>query len=676
MTHDAPFPGTDLAIKGKERAMERLRWAALLLLAAGALGEWHEEWLDAAWQDGRLLAWGRQHVWSGGLAGGGEEWGFPAGVVAVLPGEPPWATLADGRLVRLDGDPAVWQVERACWDACGDGAAGAWLLGPGGARHVALRGPSSPEVLEQHALPRPATGGELRLDDGLPWLRLGQELWRLCGAGWRPAGSLPEAARDWLPWRGRLLLVDGRGVLLSAPGDTGLPAAGPQSVDPGSTTVAWMRVRAGEDGLWLQDVKGRWWWADQGRDPRLCHPDDAGTWLPVQRGLLLQQTAEERRWWRETGGEWCRSLRLPRPAPLLDRLTRWTSRWRLSAEGVLERGEAGGWRELARLPGAQALAPAGAGPLVLTPAGLEAWSDEGRHLGSLALAGIHGAESLEDHLLAATADGLASVDCNGEVPALLHLLPLSGVETVTAAPLWAVLRRGGLAWLVDRRQPHQPLLVDSRPLPEDLRGLRLVEDRLYLLGDGGVRVWSCREGRLEEAVPDLPGGGACWALSRGADRLLLLAGDGRLRQWRLEDNLPVEEEWSRDLEVAGNLRLAGDTLLVTGGSGWQDVLLPPLPQTGGRRVERLRGPAAGMAGRKPAPRVAAVAGGLAVHWSGEASPPPRLALFDLAGRRLLRVDVDGAGRAFLPLAGLPAGRYVLEELDTPRPRAHGVTWVP
>lgn len=653
--------------------------APVLLMAALARGGWHEEWVDAARRGDGLLAWGREHVWRAMPLGAGEEWGFPCGVVTVLPGPPDWALLEDGRLCRLDGSLSVWQAERACWDARCAGGAEAWLLGPGGVRHLALAGPSSPEVLEQFALPRAASSGELRLDGGRVWLRLEDELWRLSGEGWRQAGRLPAEARDWLPREDDLLVVDGRGQLVRA-----LPGGGsvPWWPLPGGHShqqASWKRMRGDAEGLWLQDGKGLWWRMEDRGAPLLHCPDDAGSWLPVAGGGLLQQTTDTRRWWTRREGVWLQELRQARPVELRDRLTRWTSRWRLTRDGRLLRQVQGEWIEEQRLPDARGLEPAGAGPLVLEDNGVEAWSDDGRWLGRLEVPGVRGAASLEDHLLLAAREGLVSLDTNGEAPLLLHVLPMSGLEEVTASPLWVVLRSGGMVWLADRSLPHQPFLVDARPLPEGVRALRLVEDRLYLLGDGGVRLWSCRDGRLAELADQVPGGGARWALPRGADRLLLLAGDGRLRQLRLADNLPVEEEWSLNLAVAGPMRLAGDTLVVTGSAGWLDEPLPPLG------VRSAGGRPAGGAQALPVTRqaeggveflVEPFAGGLGLTWREPESPPRRVALYDLAGRRLARAEVDGSGRALIHMQGLPAGRYILHQLDRPGARARMVSWVP
>jgi hypothetical protein len=654
-----------------------------LLLAALARGDWHEEWQDAARREDRLLAWGRRHVWSAMPQGPGMEWGFPAGIVTVLPGPPAWAALADGRLMRLDGPPAVWQVERECWDALGDGGTGAWLLGPGGVRSLSLAGPSSPEVLRQFGLPAQARHGELRLDGERLWLRLEDELWRLAGDGWRQAGRLPADARDWLPRQDLLLVVDGRGRLLRLLPGGGAADWWPHPAGHSNQQQAWKGLRADAGILWLQDGKGQWWRMEDSGSPVLHCPEDAGSWLPVAGGGLLQQTGDARCWWTWPLGEWARELRVSRPAELRDRLTRWTSRWRLTGDGRLLRRDPGGWRELDRLPGARSLQPAGAGPLVLTESGLEAWADDGRWLGRLDLPGTRDAATLEDHVLVATRDGLASVDTNGDLPELLNLLPMTGLEEVSASPLWVALRSAGMVWLADRSLPGQPRLVDARPLPEGVRGLRLVEDRLYLLGDGGVRLWSCRDGRLTELAEQVPGGGARWALQRGADRLLLLGRDGRLRQLRLVDNLPVAEEWSLELAVAGPMRLAGDTLLVTGSSGWVDETLPPLGapapgrKVGGGSVVAASIPAtAGQPAGESALVVEAVPGGLGVSWAGPQRRIRRVALYDLAGRRLARAELDASGRATFPMQGLPAGRYVVQELDPSAARARMVSWIP
>lgn len=647
--------------------MRALRWGLLLLwsLPLRATVEYGEDWLGAAsWPEG-WVAWGARHTRL--EVDGQRVWreGFPCGVVTVLAGEgPPWAVLADGRLASLDPEaPAVWQVERQCWAAAAGEREEVWLLGPGGLRRLALRGPSSPEILE--CLPLPAGGSprELRADGSRPWLRLGQDLWSLEAGTWRRRAVLPGEWRDWNLWRGRPLGLDARGSLRwleSGPAGELVLEAGfgrREGLPPGRRLLVQWGV------LWLQGEGGVWWRWREGEPPRPCAPTLAGgDWLPGGADLLLREDGPLRSWWRLSGEDWRQVGWESRPPRLRDRLPRWTSSWRLRVEGALERRTPEGWRVCAHLGAPLALWPAGPGPLAMGGENLLALADEGGRLAEWRGAGLRCAAPLEDQVLVADGRALYTLDSSDEPLRVQHELLLPDIREVAASPLWAAVWAGGRIWLLDRRQPLAPRLVDWRPTPPGLQGLQLVEDCLVLLGPAPLELWTCAAGRWEDLPPALELPAARWACVRGADRLLTLDEEGRLRQFRLWGNRPVAQEWCRELPLVGRIRLALDSLRVTGEAGWMDLALPDLPG-----LAQADGPRLLQAGSRYRPssslaRIRHQPGELWLEWSSTSATPAWLELYDLLGRRLERLAVPGP-RFRLEMGRRAAGLYLISELD-------------
>ncbi|MFA7330903.1 MAG: hypothetical protein WC326_07505 [Candidatus Delongbacteria bacterium] len=633
----------------------------LLILRVQAALHFSEDWQGAVVWPGGRAAWGAHHVWlATGTTDAAHEEGFPAGVVAVIPTPAgPWAVLADGRLAGLAAaSPQIWQADRLCLAAEAAGPAACWLLGAASLRRVALHGLSSPEILELIPLPGEPGARELRVAEGRPWLRLGGRIWRLGGGGLRPVAELPADWRDWCPRQDRLLGLDPGGRLRWLDDDGGHPPVFDGASGGRPEWPCWRRLRATPAGLWLQDVAGGWWLWERDVEPRavLPAPEAGAQWLPVQPDLSLRQDARQRGWWRPGPAGWRGELELERPPALLDRLPRWTSDWRLAADGGLERRVGGRWDRVRQARGPRGLLPAGAGPLLLDAEGLWAYADEGGSLGGWPAPGLRCAAPLEDHVLVADSAGLHTLSTEDSPPRELHALPLAGCQSLSAAPLWAAAWAGGRIWLLERWNPAAPRLVDGRAAPPELTGLLLLEDRLFLLQPDHVRVWSCGAGHWEETEPALELPGARWACARGADRLLTLDEAGCLRQYRLWDNLPVREEWRRDLPLTGALRLARDSLRVTGAAGWLDLALPaladPLPPD---RPARLAARAAGPALRQEARA-------LVLNWPDAGRAPAVLVLHDLLGRQLARVPVQ-AGRARLELGARAAGCYFLSELE-------------
>jgi hypothetical protein len=612
----------------------RITWLALLLgLRIQAAEVYTEAWNQALEWPGGRAAWGGHHVWlEERSAVCPEEQGFPVGVVGVLPVQGgSWVALADGRLTTLGArEPRTWQVERACWAVAATEAEDAWIVGPGGLRRLALHGPSSPEILECLALPSLRAPRELCLEQGRPWLRLGDELWRLSGGELRWAGRFPQNGRGWALRAGRPLGLDAAGRLhwLDLWDSGAADLAEDPGVEPG--LPRWRRLLARGEDLWLQAEDGLWWsWPREEARPRLCRLT-AGTgvdWLPVGPELLLRQDGNSRSWWRCREGRWQAEQTLAREPALLDRLQRWTSSWRLLRDGSLERWTEGRWTPSLQVSQARSLQPAGAGPLLVDGRGVWAFADEGPCLGMWEAHDLWAAAPLEDQLLVAGGDAVSSLNTEDGLPQLQHQLALAEATQLSASPLWAAVLAEGRIWLLDRSRPHEPRRVDQRPVPAGLSSFLLQEDRLYLLFPDHISGWSCGAGRWEDARFDLVLPGARWACLRGANRLLTLDEAGWLRQYLLWDNLPVREEWSCELPIVGPLRVARDSLRVTGEAGWLDWPLPVL---------RL-------------------------SWSAGGDPPASVVLYDLLGRRLEHVAVR-FGVARLDMRSRAAGCYFLCEL--------------
>lgn len=633
----------------------------LLILQAQAAVTFTEDWQNAAAWPGGRAAWGAYHVWSAtGTADRPRELGFPAGVVAVIPAPAgPWAVLADGRLASLAAAaPQIWQADRLCLAAEAAGPAACWLLGAASLRRVALHGLSSPEILDVIPLPGEPGPRELRVAEGRPWLRLGGRIWRLGGGRVRPVAEFPAGWRDWGLRHNRPLGLDSSGLLRWLDEGAGHPPVFAGALGGRPDLPRWRRLRSIPAGHWLQDVAGGWWLWTLVDAPRavLPAPEAGAQWLPVAPDLCLRQDTRCRGWWRPGPAGWRVELELERPPSLLDRLPRWTSDWRLATDGRLERrvGERWDLAQQARAP--RGLLPAGAGPLLLDADGLWAFGDEGRPLGCWPTPGLVCAAPLEDHVLAADNSRLYTLSTEDSPPHELHALPLAGCRSLSAAPLWAAAWAEGRIWLLERWNPAAPRVVDERAAPTDLVGLLLQEDRLFLLQPDHVRVWSCGNGRWEETAPALELPGARWACIRGADRLLTLDEAGCLRQYRLWDNLPIREDWCRELPLSGALRLARDSLRVTGAAGWLDLALPALadplpPAWPGRLAARVDGPVLRHEGRA-----------LVLNWPDAGRAPAALVLHDLLGRQLAHVLVQ-SGRARLELGARAAGCYFLSELE-------------
>jgi hypothetical protein len=230
-----------------------------------------------------------------------------------------------------------------------------------------------------------------------------------------------------------------------------------------------------------------------------------------------------------------------------------------------------------------------------------------------------------------------------------------------------VLAEGELH-LLDRGEPWTPRLLGSRPAPVGLADFLLAEDRLLLAGEDRGQAWSCREGEWQP-LPLEVDLRASWLCLRGPGRLLALDRRGLLRQLRLEDNLPVAEEWRALLPLAGRMELARDSLRVLGEAGWLDWPLPPLlsPRHEVRQARR-----ADPARREL--RFTKAGGGLRLSWDG-APGPAMLRLHDLLGRRLR--ETRGAPPLWLGLEGLPAGLYVVEgDWQDGARRARVLRWQP
>jgi hypothetical protein len=305
---------------------------------------------------------------------------------------------------------------------------------------------------------------------------------------------------------------------------------------------------------------------------------------------------------------------------------------------------------------ARSLQPAGAGPLLVDGRGVWAFADEGPCLGMWEAHDLWAAAPLEDQLLVAGGDAVSSLNTEDGLPQLQHQLALAEATQLSASPLWAAVLAEGRIWLLDRSRPHEPRRVDQRPVPAGLSSFLLQEDRLYLLFPDHISGWSCGAGRWEDARFDLVLPGARWACLRGANRLLTLDEAGWLRQYLLWDNLPVREEWSSELPIVGPLRVARDSLRVTGEAGWLDWPLPVLDAERGSPAL-----AAGPVHRLATAKLQAEGQGLRLSWSAGGDPPASVVLYDLLGRRLEHVAVR-FGVARLDMRSRAAGCYFLCEL--------------
>ncbi|MDP2359621.1 MAG: hypothetical protein Q8O14_02550 [bacterium] len=642
--------------------MRRMVWLLALACAAWGGPVFHEPWLGAMELEEGWAAWGRTHVWwSGGVEGRENEQGLPAGVVALLPdGAGLWAAQADGCLRRLEPGPSlVWQAGRSCRAGLAEGAGIAWQLLDGEIWRIALRGGASPEGLGHWPLPAAGPPWELKRLDGSTWMRTGSALCRLSAEGPLPVAHLPLKWRDWLVWADALLVLDEEGGLhwLDSWQGRARPHCRVEAPPPGGR---WRALAAGRDLLWLQAEDSSWWRWTPGTAPALVEMTlpgaSAGWWLPAGDDLLLHQDSRRRSWWALDEAVWQVRREQVRPPALADRLLRWSGEWRLARDGRLSLHGPAGEQELERFPGAHRLAPAGAGPVLLTEAGLVAFGEDGRRLGDWTGGPCLAAAALEDHLLVAGDHRLRVFWTGEETPLLQGELELPEAAQVSASSSWAAVHGEGLLWLVELDPPWAPRRVGARPLPPGTRDFLLVEDRLLIGGDEGLAAWQASEAGWT-TLPPLPIAGPVSALCRrGADRLLVGDDAGRLGQWRLVANLPLALEWEESLPLAGRMAVARDSLRVLGETGWLDHPLPALA------ADAPACPAPGHPAQTFPFTVRRQGEALLVSWEASGGPVARVRLYDLLGR-LVREGAALTGASRLELPGLPAGCYLLEAVD-------------
>jgi hypothetical protein len=639
----------------------------VILLAAAALAQapaWElhlsEAWVELEGQAGRLLMLGSVHGRSRAAWGGSEATvGAPAGLRLALRSEAAdWLLQADGAWRRLGplGWEGIWQAGGPVRHAlrCGSSPGEAWLLEDQRLLRVALRA-GRPGLGEVRWLP-PAQGpAELRGSPGGDWMRRGGRLLELAAGPQDPGHPWPAAWSDWAVRDGEVLgLQPGLG-LQDLQGELHLPGA-------------WRQLRTVGDALWLESPDGNWVrWPERGDAVELGRPPRGGEpgWTagPVTAGWLAQSDTERELWRREDSG-WQLQDRWPREARLVDRQARQGADWRLLAGGELQRLDAAGRHSVDRRSGALGLAFAGAGPLLVEEGGLRAYSTGGTWLGSVPRPGMRAWVSLEDWLLGADEDSLVVWWTGEELPWRQAAELLPGVEALAAGGRWAVALAGGSLHLVDLSAPWLPRRRHQIPAPPGTAGLLVFEERLLLATAAGLDVRDLSAGGIHgwDGPQLLPP--ARWLARRGLDRVLLLDGDGQLRQVRCRDGVPRWLDWEFQLPLAGRLRVRGDSLTVIAEAGWLRMILPPLPaeaSPAGAAAASLAGD--GTAGTQEAAALAwpnPCRGRLQLARPAGWAGPLQVELVDLLGRRLERRRLEaGHLAAELSFDGRPAGLYWL-----------------
>ncbi len=614
--------------------MNRIVLLAVLCWMQVCRAGWWESWHTLRELEQGLLALGETHLCWVDREGHRQEHGLPAGALACMVEEPASAWI-------LDGEGAWRQLRNGTWQAVwSDGRLPRQCVaGTNPPRVVVYNGHSiavyglAERPFLQWELPVPGlVVDQLRLDpvSGGIWFRAGASLYQVREGSIEAETALPFPVADWSVYRGRVLLRDQADHLRNPDGRILLPDR--------------ERVRQlfrEADGVRVLCRSNRVFHFGEGElreeSPLVPYPGESPDWVGSR--LAVFNGARTRRVHQRSALS-SPLARMYHGGKLLQRLPWGNVDWMLERNGTLRRGAGGDELELGQWTAARSLHPAGPGPVLLCEGGLQSflwsgttggWIDEG---GTCAAA-------LEDWLLVGSAEGLRVYWTNEEEPRLEYRENSGAITGIEASARWCVLRRESFLELWDLELPWQPRRLDLLPLAAE-KPFTVLEDRLLVGGIGLLQAYTLSsQGITPVAEPCVRFPASSW-VRRGADRLLSLDHEGRLRQLRLRDNLPRRVEWDLRLELAGRLSLRQDGLQVLGSGGVLVQDLPPLPMETAPAIQLF--PARALR----SPQV------LARTFSGE-----RLRLYDLLGRHL----GEWAAEGFRP-DGLARGRYLAVRLDS------------
>jgi hypothetical protein len=550
------------------------RVAALLWLAVGvgAQGQFWEEWQAVVPMEGGGCGWGPSHVavLLDGLDSREDAApGTLAGVACVADGPAaPWAVFTDGRWRHLaeEGWSDSWQASHAVvsfvsWPE--PGGCRVWQASEGQVQEIRLDH-ERPRLMRTLVMHGPAAESLRVNGQGRLWARQGWVVYAESGGRLQEQGRLPA---DTITWgvSGEHFWALREGGVLWTPGF-------PHPAHVPLLTMAWPV----SDGLVMKAATGQLWILAAGLIEAL--PDVPGLdderLVPGDRGLLALESASERRLLELVDHDWREIARVARPPALLDRWVSGRRDWRLCRDGRLLLSHNGTTRLLHQVEDPVSLCFAGAGPLCISRMEVAAFDWTGELLDRQPLAMARGAGSREDHAVLTLEQHLVVLDTAEETPVPVAEQPLRINGELALGNRWAVIRLGRRLELLDLDPPWQPRSVAVGLAPSAEGELLVLEDRLLIAAPEGLQVLNLSNTGFsvcDEPHVRYPFRHLC---RRGPDGLLGVDAQGRLRQMRLMNNLPVSVEWEGELPLVGRLSIQRDSLRVLSHGAALDWPLP------------------------------------------------------------------------------------------------------